>query len=123
MTPKQQAFVRYKLMGLSNRMAVVEAGYSWCGAKQRGTKLMRHGGIRAALLKGGFDLEAAHLVAKPLFQASAGRWLALAPSMPKEVYHDPAEFLFDAMNCVDLPDPLRIQFAKTLLPYHHKRLR
>lgn len=122
MTPTQRAFVQHKLMGLSNRMAVIEAGYSWSGAKQRGTKLMRHGGIRAALLKGGFDLAAADLTARPVFRRSAGRWLALAASMKKRVYDDPAEFLFDAMNCADLPDALRIQFAKTLLPYQHKRI-
>lgn len=122
MTPKQSAFVRYKLMGLSNRIAVVEAGYSGFGSKQQGTKLMRHAAIRAALLKGGFDLATRGREVTRGFQASAGRWLAVSPSMPKKVYDEPIEFLTDAMNCEDLPIMLRLRFAKALLPYQHAKI-
>jgi len=37
MTPKQTAFVNGKLAGMSNRAAVIAAGYSPAGAKQMGT--------------------------------------------------------------------------------------
>lgn len=121
MTPRQHAFVKNKLEGMSNRMAVIEAGYSGVGAKQRGTSLMKHPAVRAALLKGGFDLSVSG-TRFPAFQRSAGYWLALSPSMPKKEYANAVEFLSDAMNCEDLPMPLRIELARKLLPFQHKKI-
>nr|WP_280518236.1 terminase small subunit [Pseudoxanthomonas helianthi] len=122
MTPRQMAFVRGKLDGLSNRQAVIAAGYSLAGAKQQGTNLMKHPGIRAELLKGGFDLEISQRAVAVMFRRSAGRWEAASPAMPKRVYSSAIEFLVDAMNCEDLPVSLRIRFAAALLPYQHRKM-
>ena len=122
MTPKQSAFVTHKLQGFSNRLAVIEAGYSVLGAKQRGTRLMHHPRIRAALLKGGFDLDATQRTATCVFRPTAGRWLSVSPFMPNKVYSDPIEFLTDGMDCTDLPLEMRIRFAKALLPYKHRKV-
>ena len=121
MTPRQHAFVRNKLDGMSNRMAVIEAGYSGEGAKQRGTSLMKHPAVRAALQEGGFDLSVSD-TKFPAFRRSAGYWLALSPSMPKKEYTNAIEFLSDAMNCEDLPMALRIELASKLLPFQHKKI-
>jgi len=122
LTSKQLSFVRSKLEGLSNRAAVLAAGYSPASSKQRGTYLMRHPAIRNALARGGFDFETAKHFAATAFRKNAASWLAVAPSMPKAVYDQPEEFLLDAMNCHELPLEVRAQFAAALLPYQYKKL-
>jgi len=122
LTSKQLSFVRSKLEGLSNRAAVLTAGYSPASSKQRATYLMRHPAIRDALAEGGFDFKAAKHFAATAFRKDAGIWLAVAPSMPKDVYDQPEEFLLDAMNCRDLPLEVRAEFAAALLPYQYKKL-
>ena len=122
MTPKQLAFVRNKLEGLSNRAAVIAAGYSPSGAKQMGTYLMKHPSVREALRGGNFSFVSAKKFAAVAFRRSAGSWRAVASSMPKEVYSCPIEFLTDAMNCQELSLTVRAEFAVALLPYHHAKV-
>ena len=122
MTPKQLAFVAHKVAGLSNRGAVVAAGYSPAGAKQRGTSLMKHPHVRRALEKQGFKLTPLKGTAVPMFQLSAGRWLALSPLMKKKIYIKAVEFLSDAMNCEALPIHLRLEMARSLLPFQYQKL-
>lgn len=121
MTSKQTAFVRYKLEGLSNRAAVVAAGYSMAGAKQMGTMLMKHPGVRAALDEGGY-LGSPKEFVRNAFSRSASTWNSVALSMPKRSYSCPMEFLSDAMNCKELPTEVRVAFAAVLLPYQHRKL-
>ena len=122
MTPKQMAFVKKKLEGLSNRAAVISAGYSLAGAKQMGTYLMRHPAIRAELERGGFDFRRARQFVARVFRKNAGRWNAVAKSMPRASYDNPEEFLMDAMNCQELPLEVRAEFAAALLPYQYRKL-
>ena len=112
----------HKVMGLSNRMAVISAGYSASGAKQRGTRLMQHPLIRAALAAKGFDLTFAGCIGAVVFRPGAGCWFAVSPTMPKSVYYNAIEFLSDAMNCKGVPLAMRLSFAKALLPYQHRKI-
>lgn len=122
MTPRQMAFVSGKLAGLSNYAAVIGAGYSAAGAKQRATCLMKHPAIRETLQEAGFDLEAYRRAKASLFNRSAGSWAALAPSLPKLNYTCAIEFLTDSMNCGELPIELCMELATKLLPYQYKKL-
>lgn len=122
MTPKQIAFVRHKLEGLSNRAAVIAAGYSPAGAKQMGTYLMKHPSVREALRKGNFNFVSAKKFASASFRRSAGAWRAVADSMPKRLYTSPIEFLADAMNCQELSLEIRAEFAAALLPYQYAKV-
>lgn len=122
LTCKQLSFVQNKLEGLSNRTAVLAAGYSAVSSKQRGTCLMRHPAIRDALARRGFDFKTPRHFAATAFCKNAGIWRAVAPSMPKAVYDQPEEFLLDAMNCHELPLEVRAEFAAALLPYYYKKL-
>ena len=122
MTPKQMAFVASKLEGMSNRAAVVAAGYSPVGAKQMGTYLMKLPSVREALRHSSFNFVSAERFAAATFRSSAESWQAVASSMPKDVYSCPIEFLTDAMNCQELSIAVRAEFARALLPYHHAKV-
>jgi hypothetical protein len=122
MTPKQHAFVRYKLEGLSNRVAVIAAGYSPVSAKQMGTCLMKHPSVLQALKRSNFDFTPHKKFVTAAFPRSGGPWRAVADSMPKKVYRCPIEFLTDAMNCQELSIAVRVEFAVALLPYQHAKV-
>lgn len=122
MTPKQLAFVGHKLEGLSNRAAVVAAGYSPAGAKQMGTYLMKHPSVQEALRRNNFDFASAKKFVAASFRRSAGSWRAVTDSMPKKTYDCPIEFLTDAMNCQELSISVRVEFAAALLPFQHVKV-
>ena len=117
MTPRQEAFVAYKLEGFSNRSAVIAAGYSPTGAKQRGTQLMQHPGVVAELRRRGFSQ-----MGKVEFDKSAGQWFAVSALMPRKVYDSAIDFLTDTMNCEGMPIEQRIRYAAILLPYQHRKI-
>lgn len=123
---KQASFVRYKLEGLSNKDAVVAAGYSANGAKQAGTRLMAHPCIRAKLLSSGYVDVFAIQREKQRVTRSWRKVLNGGPipytGMPKNSYKSAVEFLFDAMNNQALSILTRAACAAALLPYFHAKL-
>ena len=122
MTPKQYSFVRHKLEGLSNKAAVIAAGYSPNGAKQAGTRLMKHPTVLEALKGRDFDFGVSKVFVSRSFERTATCWQAVSDAMPKRDYSCPVEFLTDAMNCQDLPITVRAGFAAALLPYQYVRV-
>ena len=126
LTKKQSLFVHGKLNGLSNKQAVIEAGYSYNGAKQAGTRLMSHPGVRSVLQSCGFDISENIQTSKQRITRNMNRALSglsfAYQGMPKENYSDAKEFLFDGMNNHQLPLIVRAAFAASLLPYHHRKM-
>ena len=127
LTKKQANFVAWKLKGLNNKDAVIEAGYSHNGAKQAATRLMRNSVIRSTLIANGYDglnrLQSdMQRITRNLRKVIVGGPIPYQ-GMPKQDYQDAKEFLFDGMNNRSLPLTVRAAFAASLLPYFHSKLR
>lgn len=111
LTEKQRQFVSNKAAGMTNRDAAIAAGYAVAGAAVAADKLMHHPAVRAALKAagkatgGGVDIAPANV-----------------PTMPRDKYADPKDFLLDVMNLAALPIAVRADAAKQLLPYCHARI-
>lgn len=105
MTKKQRRFIELKAMGVANKEAAIQAGYAPNSADVTAGKLMMRADVREAIGQG---------------QASSS--VDKSQGMPRAHYPDSLTFLMDAMNNAALPVPMRIDAAKSLLPYQHARL-
>jgi len=110
LTEKQRQFVVNKVAGCTNRDAAVAAGYAVGSASAAADKLMAMPAIRAAI--------------KAASKATPGVDMkpASVPTMPRDKYADPKQFLLDVMNLDGLPIAVRADAAKQLLPYCHARI-
>lgn len=109
LTMKQRAFADNKAAGMTNRDAVVAAGYAVAAAGPTAYKLMQHPGVRNAIK--------AATNGTPSVDTKSGM-----PKMPREKYDDPMVLLVDIMGLEGLPLAMRADAAKQLLPYMHARM-
>jgi len=104
LTEKQRAFVANKAAGVPNRDAALAAGYSATSADVQAANMLRRPHIRDAIKK-------AQVPGVASESAISGKH-----------YADPMTFLQDIMNNAKLPDAVRIDAARNLLPYQHARI-
>lgn len=113
LTDKKRKFVAALQSGLSGANAAVAAGYSEKGASQAASRLMKDPDVIAAL-------ERKEMVEQAKAQAKEEGKSVSIPNLSK-MYSDPKEFLKAVMND-PLEDPkLRVDAAKSLMPYVHQR--
>ncbi|MDH0342845.1 terminase small subunit [Chromobacterium haemolyticum] len=113
LTPRKRAFADAVLAGKSNKDAAIAAGYSEKTASAAGSRLVKDPDVAEYL---GKCRKAAESGAPPP---------ASAPSfdLGKALQHsDPLVFLKAAMNDPELEPRLRIDAAKAMLPFTHKKL-
>lgn len=117
LTGKKLAFAQAVLAGKSNKDAAVAAGYSPATASAAGSRLVKDPAVIAYL--------AEHRREPDSSPATAAPPPAPAPSfdLNKALQHsDPRSFLLAAMNDVALDPKLRIDAAKALMPFEHRKL-
>jgi phage terminase small subunit len=114
LTGKKKRFADAVLAGKSNKEAAIAAGYSAATASAAGSRLVK-------------DKEVVAYLAKHRAAAERGD---PPPEEPKPTFDlnkamqhsDPKMFLLAAMNDVELGEKLRIEAAKALMPFMHKKL-
>lgn len=123
LTGKKRAFADAVLAGLSNKDAAIKAGYSALTASAAGSRLVKD------------EKVAAHIALARASASSAaqtvGETIPTAPPAPLTpafdinaalMHTDPKNFLTIAMNDQALDAKSRIDAAKALLPFTHKKL-
>lgn len=126
LTDKKRRFVDALLSGASNRDAAIAAGYSERTASQAGSKLAKDEAVLAEIggrLKGR-QVQAGQV--KPERKVKAQP--AAAPvddgedDVPLSTTDDPREFLTELMNANGADMRMRLEAAKTLMPYVHGKV-
>ena len=113
LTEKKRRFVDALRSGLKGAKAAVKAGYSESGAAQAASRLMKDRDVQEAL-------ERHEIVNKAKAEAEqAGKPLDL-PDLAK-MFTDPMDFLRSMMNDIESDTKLRVEAAKTLMPYVHPK--
>lgn len=109
LTGKKKAFADAKLAGKSNKEAAIAAGYSEKTAAAAGARLVKDVNI------------AAYLAAA---KASPGKKDKTGERAPSDVlaHNDPMAFLRSIMNDPGQEPRMRIDAAKAMLPYTHRKL-
>lgn len=114
LTDKKRRFADALMSGASQAEAAVTAGYSEKTAKQQGYKLARDPDVLRYI-------ERMEALEDEKQQASAeGRQVNL-PDLAQR-FDDPADFLRSVMNSEREEMRLRMDAAKTLMPYTHAKL-
>jgi phage terminase small subunit len=118
LTGKKRAFADAVLAGRSNKDAAIMAGYSPATASAAGSRLVK-------------DPAVAEYLKAARARAASGAPAALPPAVPparptfdlnRALQHtDPKTFLMAAMNDIELGEKLRIDAAKALMPFVHKK--
>ena len=114
LTGKKKAFADAVLAGKSNKDAAVAAGYSEKTASAAGSRLVKEPDVKAYLDKHRQATKESSSLPPddgPKFDLSAAL-----------MHSDPMAFLRAAMNDAALDPKQRIEAAKAMLPYTHKRL-
>lgn len=112
-TDKKRRFVDALRKGLSGKEAAIAAGYSERGASQAASRLMKDQDVLEAL-------ERHDKINKAKEEAKAqGKTFDIAAL--SQMYSDPKDFLSAVMNDVSEEVRLRVDAAKTLMPYFHTR--
>lgn len=114
LTDKKRKFVAALQSGLVGAKAAIAAGYSEKGASQAACRLMKDPDVIAALARKE-HVEQAKAEAK-----AQGKAISL-PDLSK-LYSDPQDFLKAVMNDAGEDLKLRVEAAKTLMPYTHGRV-
>lgn len=109
LTGKKKAFADAVFSGKSNKEAAIAAGYSRATASPAGSRLVKDKDVASYLVK---CREAA---AKGATVPASGAGLA-------GHHDDPQTFLMAAMNDASLDERRRIDAAKALMPFVHKKL-
>jgi phage terminase small subunit len=115
LTGKKRAFADAVLAGLSNKDAAISAGFSEKTASAAGSRIVKDPDVKA------------YLDQRRQPPASAGARALPAPSPADEAFDipptaDPVEFLTKIMNEPAADLRLRIDAAKAMLPFKHKKL-
>lgn len=115
LTGKKRAFADAVLAGLSNKEAAIRAGFSEKTASAAGSRNVKDPDVKA------------YLEQRRLTPASAGARPLPAPGPAEEAFDipstaDPVEFLTNVMNEPAADLRLRIDAAKAMLPFKHKKL-
>ena len=109
LTGKKKAFADAKLAGKSNKEAAIAAGYSEKTAAAAGARLVKDVNIAAYL---------AAAKASPGKKDKAGE----QPPSDALAHNDPMAFLRSIMNDPGQEPRMRIDAAKAMLPYTHRKL-
>jgi len=115
LTGKKRAFADAVLAGLSNKDAAISAGFSEKTASAAGSRIVKDPDVKA------------YLEQRRQPPASAGARALSAPGPGDEAFDipptaDPVEFLTKVMNEPAADLRLRIDAAKAMLPFKHKKL-
>jgi phage terminase small subunit len=115
LTGKKRAFADAVLAGLSNKDAAISAGFSEKTASAAGSRIVKDPDVKA------------YLDQRRQPPASAGARALPAPGPADEAFDipptaDPVEFLTNVMNQPAADLRLRIDAAKAMLPFKHKKL-
>lgn len=118
LTGKKRAFADAVLAGRSNKDAAIVAGYSAATASAAGSRLVK-------------DPAVAEYLKAARANVAPGAPAVLPPAAPtpratfdlnRALQHtDPKTFLMAAMNDIELGEKLRIDAAKALMPFVHKK--
>ena len=115
LTGKRRAFADARLAGKSNKDAAIAAGYSAKTAGPAGSRLAKDPAIAAFIAK---------------YQKPGAEAPPPAPPPPATpsfdvqaaiMHSDPKNFLLVAMNDPAAPAKLRVEAAKALMPFMHKK--
>ncbi|MBD8531561.1 MULTISPECIES: terminase small subunit [unclassified Massilia] len=116
LTGKKRAFADAVLAGFSNKEAAIRAGYSEATASAAGSRLVKDKDVKARL-------DQAH---QGTSDATSKRTLPTGPDPADviEIPHtaDPIEFLTTVMNEPAADLRYRMDAAKAMLPFKHKKL-
>jgi phage terminase small subunit len=115
LTGKKRAFADAVLAGLSNKEAAIRAGFSEKTASAAGSRNVKDPDVKA------------YLDQRRQAPATAGARVPPAPGPADEAFDipptaDPVEFLTKVMNEPAADLRLRIDAAKAMLPFKHKKL-
>ncbi len=113
LTDKKRKFAAALLSGASNRDAAIHAGYSEKTAPQAGSRLAKDPDVLAEIGRKNFVNTAKERA------ESAGKPLDL-PDLSQQ-FSDPKDFLSALMNDIDEEMRLRVDAAKTLMPFVHQK--
>jgi phage terminase small subunit len=123
LTGKKRAFADAVLAGFSNKEAAIKAGYSALTASAAGSRLVKDEKVAAYIaLARASASSAAQTTSTP---AAAAPAVPLTPAFDINaalMHTDPKNFLTIAMNDQALDAKSRIDAAKALLPFTHKKL-
>jgi len=115
LTGKKRAFADAVLAGLSNKEAAINAGFSEKTASAAGSRIVKDPDVKA------------YLDQRRQMPATAGARPPPVPGPADETFDipptaDPVEFLTNVMNEPAADLRLRIDAAKAMLPFKHKKL-
>lgn len=123
LTDKKRRFADALLSGASNREAAIAAGYSEKTASQAGSKLAKDPDVIAAMGRQIRRRDAAKAEVKPELKVNS------PPAAGADVddfllteFEDPRDFLVAVMNEQAAEPRLRVEAAKTLMPYVHGKV-
>ncbi len=114
LTGKKKQFAEAVFAGKSNKDAAIAAGYSKATASPAGSRLVKDKDVVAYLAK----LKTSAETGQPV-PPEPGPTFDLGAAM---LHKDPRVFLLAAMNDIELAPKLRIDAAKALMPFEHKKL-
>lgn len=113
LTDKKRRFADALMSGASNRDAAIAAGYSEKTAAQAGSRLAKDPDVLAHIERKG-----AIQVAK---EEAKDKGVKFNIDSLSKMYSDPKDFLSAVMNDVGEDVKLRVDAAKSLMPYVHAK--
>lgn len=123
LTDKKRRFVDALLSGASNREAAIAAGYSEKTASQAGCKLAKDEDVLSEIGRRLKQKQAASAEVKPSRKVKGGD--APEEEQPEVALthtDDPKAFLTELMNADGVDMRMRLEAAKTLMPYSHGKV-
>lgn len=118
LTGKKRAFADAVLAGRSNKDAAIVAGYSPATASAAGSRLVKDPAVAAYLATARANVAPGAPAALPPAAPPARPTFDLSRALQ---HTDPKTFLMAAMNDIELGEKLRIDAAKALMPFVHKK--
>ncbi|MGV7210490.1 terminase small subunit [Oxalobacteraceae bacterium A2-2] len=129
LTGRKRAFADAKLAGLSNKDAAIAAGYSAATASAAGSRLVKNAEVSQYLAEQAKELRKRGAgKAAPATGKAAAKAPATKPERPPFdlaalLHHsDPKAFLKAVMNEPTVDIKHRVDAAKSLMPFEHKKL-
>lgn len=123
LTDKKRRFVDALLSGATNREAAIAAGYSEKTASQAGSKLAKDPDVLAEVGRRLKQKQASSSEVKPSRKVKAERPQEQhADELSLTETDDPRAFLTELMNSEGADMRMRLEAAKTLMPYVHGKV-
>jgi phage terminase small subunit len=120
LTGRKQKFAAAILAGFSNKDAAIKAGYSAATASQAGSRLVKDKDVAAYIKANRKDVKKASTESR---EGAAPEYVTPNFDLKSALmYSDPQDYLMAAMNDPGLETKLRIDAAKTLMPFKHNKL-